>query len=130
MGKKSRDKGARFEREVCLIWHEAGIRFKRNPQSAGGDRQGADVEPVRPIYIDRLLSKGLVSLKAWFAQKLWHECKIRAKQFPISLLYKALDQARSDAKGSGKIPAVTFRVDGKPALIVMRLEEVLGLEDK
>ncbi len=127
MGKKSRTKGASYEREVCQLWKKAGITFKRNPQSAGADRQGPDIEPQIPLSFLHAESQ---MVKMWLAHCLWHECKRRAKQFSTPEIYKALEEASAPAGRRGLLPSVILRLDNQPSLLVIPLEELIEWRTK
>jgi len=127
MGRKSRTKGAHYEREVGNLWKRAGISFKRNPQGAGADRQGPDIEPVTPLPF---MSTEIQTVRIWLAHCLWHECKRRAKQFSTPDIYRALEEASAPAGRRGLLPSVTLRLDGKPSLLVINLEDLIEWDMK
>lgn len=124
MAKASRDKGARFEREICTLFNKAGIPFRRNFQAAGGFQQGADVSPVNPApdCRSRDARYGLLRL---LAHNFWHECKSRQKQFGASQIYQALEQARRDSVGSDKLPAVFMKIDRHEPLLLIPIKELV-----
>jgi hypothetical protein len=97
VGKKSRDKGARGEREVRDVFNRYGYRAKRGCQHKGGpgtpDVELSDV--LREVHLESKRSEGLC-------------------------IYPALDQARRDA--GGKIPIVVHRRNGKEWVAILPLE--------
>lgn len=98
MGKASREKGKRGEREVAALLRQHGIEARRGQQYCGaaGD---ADVVGMDGFHI---------------------EVK-RTERFD---LYGALDQAKEDAR-EGETPIVFHRKNGKPWVVVMDAAEFL-----
>lgn len=95
MGKASRDKGARFEREIANdLTDRWGVSIKRN---IGQARDGGDDITVDPFRI---------------------ECKRRAKIAG----YDFIEQATA-ATDEGQIPVVVMRADGKKPLVLMRYDD-------
>lgn len=99
IGRKSKRKGAAGERELAKVLTEAGYESRRGYQRDGKDI--ADVIGLPNIHI---------------------ECK-RVERLSI---YNAMDQARRDAKPL-ELPAVFHRVNNKPWLVTMPIEEWLLL---
>lgn len=98
MGKASRDKGKRGERELADVLKKHGYNAKRGVQYHGGP-DSPDVTGLPGIHI---------------------ECKrVEALQ-----LYPALEQAKNDADDE-KLPAVFHRRNGKPWVVAMELEDWL-----
>ena len=98
MGKASRDKGARTERECVHILQDAGLAAERVPLSgAAGGRFSGDIS-VPVLGVDRL-----------------GEVKCRADGFKA--IYQWL--AENDF--------LVLKADNKPALVVFRLAEMAKL---
>lgn len=100
MGKASRDKGKRGERELAAALREYGYETRRGQQYAGANGD-ADVVGLEGIHI---------------------ECK-RVERLNI---YEAMDQARRDAKAE-KLPAVFHRRDRREWLVTMTLDDWISL---
>ena len=100
MGKPSRDKGLRFEREVVQIFRDRGYCAERVPLSgsAGGSFKGDVTVPV--FGADRKI-----------------ECKVRQDGFRE--FYKWLD-------GNS---AVVVKADRRPPMVVLPLSTALDLLD-
>lgn len=97
MGKKSRDKGYRFENECRLLFQAHDIPCIRVPLSGGGS-----IKDDLLIYPDTV-------------NQIRAECKIRAEGFKT--LYGYLTEA----------DIAIIRADRKEALVVMPLKEYLHL---
>lgn len=104
MGKMSRDKGARFEREVAALFKEWGYDAHRTAQYRGNTGQAGDVEGVPYIHIE-------------------------AKHCERMTLYDWMEQAQRDARAEGKnnLPVVIHRQNGKPALCTMTFDAWIQL---
>lgn len=104
MGKLSRDKGARFERDVAKALREVfgeDEKVVRGFQSRGGGKEQADV--ICPI--------------------VHPECKVGARPN----IKAALEQAESDAQPQ-KIPVAVCRFDGeRDAIVAMRFSTWRGM---
>lgn len=100
MGKMSRDKGARFEREVAALFHAGGFgKAYRSAQYCGYTGHAADVEGVPGIHI---------------------ECKHSEKM----RLYDWMEQATRDAEAHGTdLPVVIHKQNHKDVLVTMRWED-------
>ena len=101
MGKMSREKGARFERQVASMFREYGYESHRTAQFCGKTGQAADVEGVPGIHI---------------------ECKHCERMS----LYDWIDQAVRDTKDDSK-PVVIHKANNKPVLVTMRFEDWIDL---
>jgi len=105
MGKKSRVKGAGYEREVAqTVSRHLGVNVSRHLGQARDGGQDLD-------------------LPGWAI-----ECKRRAR---IGNVYDWLQQA-GDAARDGEAPAVIARADNKPSVVLMYLDdwlELLKMED-
>ena len=96
MGKTSRDKGKRGERELASVLKELGWDCRRGVQYSGANGD-ADVIGLPGIHI---------------------ECKRQEK----AMIYDWIDQARRDAR-DGELPAVFWRRNNCDWLVTMRLED-------
>ena len=97
MGKMSRDKGKRGEREAAKALKDLGITARRAQQYCG---VAGDSDLITDI------------------DKLHFEVK-RVERFN---LYSALEQADGDRK-SGQVPVVLHRKNGKPWAIIHYLKD-------
>lgn len=98
MGKiNSKDKGARFERELAEILRGYGYECRRGVQYSGkaGD---ADVIGLPDIHIE-------------------------AKHQERMMLYEWMEQAISDASKNGRMPAVFHKKNRADILVTMRLTD-------
>lgn len=100
MGKLSREKGKRFEREVAHLFREYGYDAHRTAQYRGNTGDAGDVEGVPGIHIE-------------------------AKNQEKMHLYDWIDQSVSDAKaeGKGNLPVVIHKANSKPVLVTMRYDD-------
>lgn len=100
MGKMSRDKGKRYERELANALKEFGYDTHRTAQTMGKTGQAADVVGLPGIHIE-------------------------AKHVEQMRLYEWMAQAIHDANeaGRGDLPAVFHRKNGEKTLVTMRLED-------
>lgn len=103
MGKASRDKGKRGERELANVLKEYGYKTKRGVQYQGG-HDSPDVVGLPGIHI---------------------ECK-RVERLVIET---AMQQARDDCDPFS-LPAVFHRKNGKPWLVTMDLDDWILLYKK
>lgn len=93
----SKQKGARYEREVAIVLRSYGYEARRSVQYSGNVEESADVVGLPYIHI---------------------ECKhYKNRAFD----YDWLDQAKRDAKG--KIPIVIHRTDNHRNLVTMDLDD-------
>lgn len=100
MAKKSRDKGAVFEREIATaLTEQLGFEVRRN------SAMYADTADIR--------------VGSWII-----ECKRRAK---IALLYEAMAQAKTYCHEPNAKPMVILRADGQKALAVIELDQAINL---
>lgn len=106
MSKLSRDKGARYEREIAHRYRDAGFTDAyRTAQFCGNTGHAADVEGVPGVHIEGK-----------------HREQLR--------LYEWIEQAERDAAGSGKIPAVHRRKNRRESLVTLRLNDFIELIKK
>ncbi len=105
MGKASRDKGKRGEREIAALFRAHGFQAKRGQQFRGG--------PDSPDIIHDILG-------------LHVEVKFREQ---VSV-FAALEQVSRDAGYDGGSPAVFMRKLRKPWIVVMDADDFLDLMEE
>ncbi len=99
MGHFSRSKGKRGERELATeLTRVLGVSARRGQQFQGSPDSPDVVTDIQHVHF---------------------ECK-RTERFR---LYEALEQAQNDA-GTEKLPVVCHRQNGKPWVIVLRLDDL------
>ena len=103
MGKASRDKGKRGEREIADLLKAHGYDAKRGQQYCGANGD-ADVVGLPGVHIE---------VKRTEAFRLWD----------------AMQQAKRDAR-PGELPAVFHRKNGKRWVVVMDAQDWLTLYDR
>lgn len=98
MGKMSRDKGARFERQIAAFFRDWGYDTYRTAQVCGYTGQAADVEGLPFIHIE-------------------------AKHCEKMHLYDWYAQAERDARAAkrNEMPVVIHKANNKPILVTMSL---------
>ena len=101
----SRDKGARYEREVAAFFRQYGLGALRGQQFSAAN---GDPDVIVPEYED------------W----MWIECK-RVEKLN---LYKAMEQAKRDANEM-QMPVVIHRKNNQESLVTMRLEDWILLAE-
>ena len=104
MGRMSREKGKRFERQVAALFREEGFTdAQRSAQVMGKTGQAADVIGVDGIHI---------------------ECKAQERM----CLYDWMEQAVRDSQaGQGDFPVVVHKQNNKDILVTMRWSEWIEL---
>lgn len=102
MGKFSREKGARGERELAAKLKELGIADAYRSRQYCGAATSADLLGIPGIHAE-------------------------VKRCESLSLYKAYEQAKRDSGDSGDTPAVFHRRNGKPWLVVLALEDWVQL---
>lgn len=106
MGKMSRNKGKRGEREVSkFLGQLLGIELRRS-QQVKGTADSADIEPVDIEW------------------NLHPEVK-RTESTVSVAMYKALEQSVNDVGGSGKIPFVISRRNNHPWVIAIHADNLI-----
>ena len=100
MGKASRDKGKRGEREWARLCREQGYDGKRTAQYRGNTGDAGDVEGLPGIHIE---VKRTEALRPW----------------------DYMTQAVHDAarNGEGNLPIVAWRKNNNPWLVIMKAED-------
>ena len=103
MGKiNSRDKGARFERELASRLKEYGFNTERTAQHCGKNGDAPDVKGLPHIHIE-------------------------AKHQEKMELYKWMAQAIRDSQTSGRIPAVFHKKNYSEILVTLRFDDFMKL---
>ena len=107
MGKMSKDKGKRFEREVAKLFTVNGYDAYRTSQFKGNTGQAGDIEGVPHLHIE-------------------------AKHQERMNLYEWVNQSVSDAKaqGKGNLPIVVHKANNKPVLVTMEFQDWIRLFNK
>lgn len=102
MAKKSRDKGARFEREVAARLRGVYPEVCRGVAQVYGGDKAPDVEGAGPY---------------------WIECKTGVRPNILA----AVRQAISNAEGTGKIPVAVCHVDRNETTVTLLFKDFLEL---
>lgn len=100
MGKMSKEKGKRGERDVAKILCENGIEARRGVQYKGGT-DSPDVIGMKGVHIE---------VKYTESFRLWD----------------AMEQSQKDS-GEGEIPVVIHKKNRKPWVVVLGLEDFIKL---
>lgn len=101
--KHSKEKGARFERLLASRFRDYGYKdARRTAQYCGNTGEAADVIGLPGIHI---------------------EAKHQEKMF----LYDWIAQAKRDAAGSGKIPAVFHKKNNAEILVTMEFDSFMEI---
>lgn len=111
MGKRSRDKGKRWEREVARLYRETVGAGKRTGWHQSHGLEVADVSVPLP-------------LPGW-PKGIWNECKHHAR-VPMR---RALNQAL-EACPEGHLPVAVCKDDRKEPLVVLLLDDWLSLLER
>lgn len=104
IGRSSREKGKRGERELASLLRSRGYADARRGQQFSGKNGDADVTGLPRIHIE---SKRVEKLN----------------------IEKAMEQSKADAKPD-EIPVVMHRKDRKPWLVTISLDDFLIIYDK
>lgn len=94
----SKQKGARFERELAKMFKAYGYDARRMAQYCGNTGDAADIDGVPYIHIE-------------------------AKHQETMHLYEWLTQAVNDAKKKGRIPAVFHKKNNHPVIVSMLFDD-------
>lgn len=105
MGKFSRDKGARGERELAAKLRELGIEDAYRSRQYCGSASSADVLGIPGVHAE-------------------------VKRCEKLSIYTAYEQATRDATGTGDTPIIYHRRNNKPWLVVMSIEDWAELYNK
>ena len=95
---RSKDKGARFERNLASRFRDYGYKARRTAQYCGNTGDASDVVGLPGIHIE-------------------------AKHQETMRLYEWVSQAKRDAEGTGRLPAVFHKKNNADILVTMRLED-------
>lgn len=98
----SKQKGARYERELAAYFRDNGYDTHRTAQYCGNTGEAADVVGLPYIHVEAKHQETL-RLTDWIAQ------------------------AVRDASGSSRIPTVFHRKNGEKTLVTMRLDDWMKL---
>ena len=99
MAINSKQKGARFERQLASLFRDYGYtEARRTAQYCGNTGEASDVVGLPGIHIE-------------------------AKHQEKTQLYNWMDQAKRDSKGSDKIPVVFHKKNNAEILVTMRFED-------
>lgn len=94
----SKDKGARFERELASLLRQYGYDTRRTAQYCGQSGDAADVVGLPHIHIE-------------------------AKHQEKMMLYDWMAQAVRDSSKNGRLPAVFHKKNYADVLVTMRLDD-------
>lgn len=103
MGKiNSKQKGARFERQLASLFREYGYEARRTAQYCGNTGDASDVVGLPHIHIE-------------------------AKHQEAMRLYDWMDQAKRDSAGTGNMPVVFHKKNNADVLVTMRFDDWMRL---
>jgi Holliday junction resolvase len=102
MAVNSKQKGARFERQLASLFREYGYNARRTAQYCGNTGDASDVVGLPGIHIE-------------------------AKHQETMRLYDWMSQAKRDAAGTGTIPAVFHKKNNASILVTMEFEDWMRL---
>lgn len=98
----SKQKGARFERQLASRFREYGYAARRTAQYCGNTGDASDVIGLPGIHIE-------------------------AKHCEQMRLYEWMAQAKRDSAGTGRIPAVFHKKNNAEILVTMEFEDWMNL---
>ena len=102
MAVNSKQKGARFERQLASKFRELGYDARRTAQYCGNTGDAADVIGLPGLHIE-------------------------AKHQEAMRLYDWMEQAKRDASGTGRLPAVFHKKNNAPILVTMNLDDFMEI---
>ncbi len=103
MGKiNSKQKGARFERQLASLFREHGYDARRTAQYCGNTGDASDVIGLPGIHIE-------------------------AKHQERMQLYDWMDQAKRDSKGTENMPVVFHKKNNAEILVTMRFDDFMEM---
>ncbi len=102
MAVNSKQKGARFERLLASRFRDYGYQARRTAQYCGNTGDASDVVGLPGIHIE-------------------------AKHQETMRLYDWMSQAKRDADGTGKLPAVFHKKNNAEILVTMELDDWMML---
>ena len=98
----SKQKGARFERQLASMFREYGYEARRTAQYCGNTGDASDVVGLPKIHIEAK-----------------HQEKMK--------LYDWMDQAKRDSKGSENFPVVFHKKNNAEVLVTMQFDTFMKL---
>ena len=98
----SKQKGARFERQLASRFREYGYEARRTAQYCGNTGDASDVVGLPGLHIE-------------------------AKHQETMRLYEWMSQAKRDSKGTGRLPAVFHKKNNCEILVTMTLDDWMNL---
>lgn len=98
----SKQKGARFERQLASQFREYGYDARRTAQYCGNTGDASDVVGLPGLHIEAK-----------------HQERMR--------LYEWMSQAKRDSEGTGKLPAVFHKKNHAEILVTMTLDDWFNL---
>ena len=102
MAVNSKQKGARFERQLASKFREYGYEARRTAQYCGNTGDASDVVGLPGLHIE-------------------------AKHQETMRLYDWVSQAKRDSSGTGKLPAVFHKKNNAEILVTMTLDGFMTL---
>lgn len=103
MGKiNSKQKGARFERQLASMFRDYGYEARRTAQYCGNTGDASDVVGLPHIHIE-------------------------AKHQETMRLYDWMDQAKRDSTGTGNMPVVFHKKNNADVLVTMQFDDWMRL---
>jgi Holliday junction resolvase len=98
----SKQKGARFERELAKYFRDNGYDTRRTAQYCGNTGEAADISGLPGIHVEAK-----------------HQETLRLKDW--------VEQAVHDSSETGRLPAVFHRKNNEKVLVTMRLDDWMEL---
>lgn len=102
MAVNSKAKGARFERQLASKLRDYGYQARRTAQYCGKSGDASDVVGLPGLHIE-------------------------AKHQERMSLYEWMAQAKRDAEGTGRLPAVFHKKNNAEILVTMTLDDWINL---
>ena len=102
MAVNSKAKGARFERQLASKLRDYGYQARRTAQYCGKSGDASDVVGLPGLHIE-------------------------AKHQERMSLYEWMAQAKRDAEGTGRLPAVFHKKNNAEILVTMELDDFMNL---
>ena len=102
MAVNSKQKGARFERQLASRFREYGYNARRTAQYCGNTGDASDVVGLPGLHIE-------------------------AKHQERMNLYEWMSQAKRDSEGSGRLPVVFHKKNNCEILVTMTLDDFMNL---
>lgn len=102
MAVNSKAKGARFERQLASRLRDYGYQARRTAQYCGKSGDASDVVGLPGLHIE-------------------------AKHQERMSLYEWMAQAKRDAEGTGRLPAVFHKKNNAEILVTMELDDFMNL---